>query len=94
VLTDPRQSVRDHVIHVYPRGERIGRAIRTSRYRLVEWKKPGESAEAAILELYDYQQDPRETKNLADQQLQVVAQLRALLASHAEAKASIRQPGK
>ena len=37
VVTAPSQEIRDHVIHVYPRGGRIGRAVRTERYRLVEW---------------------------------------------------------
>lgn len=87
VLKNPSASIRDHAIHVYPRGEgRIGRAIRTQRYRLVEWKKPGAPAESAILELYDYETDPAETKNLADSQPEVVAELRKMLATHPEAK--------
>ena len=87
VLTNPGTHTRDHAIHVYPRGEGwIGRAIRTQRHRLVEWKKPGEAPESAILELYDYETDPAETKNLAAEQPQVVAELRKLLATHPEAK--------
>ena len=90
VLKEPSASVRDHAIHVYPRGEgRIGRAVRTQRHRLVEWKKPGAAPETAILELYDYEADPAETKNLAAEQPEVVAQLRALLAQHPEAKPQI-----
>lgn len=90
VLKDPATSVRDHAIHVYPRGGGlIGRAIRTERHRLVEWKKPGDAPETAILELYDYAADPEETKNLAAEQPEVVAGLRKLLATHAEAKPQI-----
>jgi iduronate 2-sulfatase len=90
VLNNTATSTRDHAIHVYPRGEgRIGRAIRTQRHRLVEWKKPGAAPETAILELYDYEADPAETKNLATEQPQVVAELRKLLATHLEAKPQI-----
>ena len=67
----------------------IGRAIRTERYRLVEWKKIGEPAATAELELYDYEADPLERKNLAAAQPEIVAQLRALLAKHPEAKPQI-----
>ncbi len=90
VLKNPATSVRDHAIHVYPRSAGlIGRAIRTQRHRLVEWKKPGEASETAILELYDYEADPAETKNLAASQSEVVASLRKLLATHPEAKPQI-----
>lgn len=90
VLADPNASTRDHVIHVYPRPQGlIGRAIRTAQHRLVEWKKPGAPAESAILELYDYQSDPAETKNLVAEQPEFVAELRRLLATHPEAKQQI-----
>jgi iduronate 2-sulfatase len=83
-------GVRDHVIHVYPRGERMGRAIRTARHRLVEWKRPGASPDTAELELYDYQDDPLETRNLAATRPEVVAGLRALLATHPEARPQVK----
>ncbi len=86
VLRDPSQTIRDHAMHCYPRGERMGRAIRTERYRLVEWKKIGEPADTAIYELYDYETDPREQKNLAAGRPDVVEQLREILARHPEAK--------
>lgn len=91
VLRDPRHIVREAAIHVYPRtpskGRRlIGRAIRTNRYRLVEWKAPESTPESAELELYDYETDPAETKNLATEQPEVVRQLRAILAQHPEAR--------
>jgi iduronate 2-sulfatase len=94
VLRDPSARVRDHAYHTFPRqraGQNvIGRAIRTERYRLVEWKKPGESADTADLELYDYQTDPEETKNLAHSQPEVVKQMQAILARHPEAKSPVR----
>jgi iduronate 2-sulfatase len=90
VLRDPDKRLRDHAYHAFPRQRRgeqvIGRAIRTERYRLVEWKKPGAPADTADFELYDYQADPGETKNLAATQPEVVAKLQAILARHPEAK--------
>jgi len=89
VLKDPTTATRDHAIHVYPRGERMGRAIRDARYRLVEWKKPGAAPESAEIELYDYKNDPEETKNLAKDLPDEVARLRKILAAHPEAKPQI-----
>lgn len=82
VLKDPTQRVRDHAFHAYPK-QKLGRAIRTERYRLVEWKSPGK-AESAEYELYDYQTDPLETKNLAASHPDVVAMLKRTLAKYAE----------
>lgn len=84
VLKDPQTRVRDHAYHAYPTSK-LGRAIRTERHRLVEWKPAGAPPETAELELYDYEADPLETKNLAAAQPEVVAQLRAILARHPEA---------
>ena len=88
-LRDAAVPARDHITHVFPRGERLGRAIRDSRYRMVEWKKPGASPDEAIIELYDYETDPLETANIAAQSPDVVAKLRALLAQQPEAKPQI-----
>lgn len=89
VLREPDVGAKNYLYHVYPRGERIGRAVRTTRYRLVEWKVPGSTAESADLELYDYENDPLETKNLAGEQPEVVARMRAMLAKFPEAKRQI-----
>jgi len=94
ILKSPRRAGKEAVFHVFPRnragdGEILGRAARTARYRLVEWKKPGAAPASADLELYDYQSDPGETKNLAASQPQVVAKIRAVLARQPEAKPQI-----
>ncbi len=94
-LRDVTSPTKDHAIHVYPRtapgtGAVLGRAIRTDRYRLVEWKKIGAPGDTADLELYDYASDPLETKNLASEQPEVVKQLQAMLARHAEASPQVR----
>lgn len=91
VLRRPASEGKEAVFHVFPRSRRgegsiLGRAVRTERYRLVEWKKPGAAPATAELELYDYQNDPAETKNLAADQPKVVAELRTLLDRQPEAK--------
>ena len=85
VLKDPAARVRDHAFHAYPKNK-IGRAIRTERHRLVEWKKPGAPAVTAEYELYDYQVDPLETRNLAADHPDVVGKLKAILAKYPEAR--------
>ena len=89
ILKAPETQIRDSVIHVYPRSGRLGRAIRTERYRMVEWKTPGQDISSAEYELYDYQTDALETVNIADQQPDVLKKLKAILASHPEARAQI-----
>jgi iduronate 2-sulfatase len=87
VLKDPSIRLRDHAYHAYPK-DRMGRAIRTERYRFVEWKKPGAPTATAVLELYDYATDPLESHNLAGTQPEVVRQLQSTLARHPEARIS------
>lgn len=93
VLRNPSARVRDHAYHAFPRQRNgrtvLGRAIRTETHRLVEWKEPGAPPETADLELYDYQADPLESRNLAPKQPATVAHLRAILARHPEAKPSL-----
>lgn len=94
-LCDITSPTRDHVIHVYPRGVRdkgqvLGRAIRTKQYRLVEWRKIGAAAADAEWELYDYESDPLETRNLAAERPEVVARLKTLLATHPEATPQVK----
>ncbi len=81
VLRDPEQRVRDHAYHVFPKSV-LGRAIRTERYRLVEWKRVGEPESAAVYELYDYATSPVETRNLASEQPELVEQLKQRLRAY------------
>ena len=89
-LRNPSAKTKEAVLHAYPRNQLMGRAVRTERYRLVEWKKIGEPADTAVLELYDYEADPDETKNLAPDQPEVVAKLRAILSKQPEAKPQLK----
>jgi len=97
VLKKPSRDGKEAVFHVYPRnrpgdGAILGRAVRTDRYRLVEWKKPGAAASTAEFELYDYKTDPAETKNLAPEQPKVLVKLHALIKALPEAKPQISAP--
>lgn len=87
VLKDPAVRVRDHAYHCFPRGGKLGRAIRTDRYRLVDWRPVGKSDATPVFELYDYQGGAVETVNLADEKPEVVAKLRSILARHPEPQA-------
>jgi len=88
-LFDPQHLHRTHVVHVYPRKDLLGRALRNERYRLVEWKKPGAAVSTAEYELYDYLTDPGETKNLAQSQPDMVKTLAALLHQMPDAKPQV-----
>lgn len=93
VLRDSQARVRNHVYHAFPRqGNRLGRAIRTQRYRLVEWKEFGQSTDNASFELYDYENDPQETRNLASERPEIVKSLRELLDHHPEAVPPVERP--
>ncbi|MBL49125.1 MAG: iduronate-2-sulfatase [Roseibacillus sp.] len=86
VLKDPSRRVRDHAFHCYPRrGGVIGRAIRTERYRMVEWKKPGAPANTAQYELYDYRDGQIERRNIASDHPGILARHKAILARYPEA---------
>ena len=80
-LKNPAARVRGHAYHVYPK-RKLGRAIRNERHRLVEWRAIGGSKESAEYELYDYQTDPKETRNLAASKPEVVKELKAILATY------------
>ena len=82
VLKNPNARVRDHAFHAYPRGKKLGRAIRTQRYRLVEWKNHSGSKAEVEYELYDYKADPWETQNHHTAKLKIAKQLKAILAKY------------
>ena len=73
----PRDTV---AFSEYPKGGRRGTAMRTDRYRYVEWKdKAGTTVVAR--ELYDHQVDPQENENVADEpaNADLIEQLSAML---------------
>jgi iduronate 2-sulfatase len=81
VLNDPAARVDDHAYHCFQK-QRLGRAIRTDRYRLVVWKNAGQPDNEESVELYDYLNGPVETKNIAAERPEVVRELREILNRH------------
>lgn len=68
LLDDPARPWKKGAISQYPRGvpgqgKVMGYALRTDRYRLVEWRAP--SGSFVEHELYDLEKDPGENVNLA-----------------------------
>ena len=73
----------------------MGYAMRTDRYRLVQWIDQREPQQPLALELYDYQSDPLETVNLAvqaQQQPLVDALLMQLRAGWQAASPAVKTP--
>ncbi len=67
ILKDPRATGKEAVYSYYNQGV----SIRTSRYRLTRYFRE----EKPDVELFDYQNDPLETKNVAHDNSQVIQQL-------------------
>lgn len=70
ILENPEVKVKEVAVSQYPRGhgkdELMGYAFRDKRYRYIEWVPKGKpGGQPVATELYDYQTDPLETKNLA-----------------------------
>ena len=91
VLKNPLARVRDHAYHAYPK-KKLGRAIRTARYRLVQWRSIGKPDERAEIELYDYVDDPDETQNHATTKRDVVGKLTAILDNYPRPVAAPKKP--
>lgn len=85
VLSNTEITIRDHAYHAFPHGNYIGRAIRTDRYRMVEWKNWDNDSDV-LYELYDYKMDPLETKNIASDNIEVLNKMKIIIDSHPEAK--------
>jgi arylsulfatase A-like enzyme len=82
LLNNPKQPWKKGAFSQYHRKVMgiMGRSLRTTRYRLTEWTNEQNSNISAI-ELYDYQNDPKETINIAGLQgnAQLVANLKSQL---------------
>lgn len=91
-LRDDAAPTKEAIFHVFPRGPRLGVAVRTSRYRLVAWA-PQQGDGETLYELYDYERDPAETKNLAASQPDVVEQLKPLLAAQRKPRPQVTRRG-
>ncbi|WP_087520494.1 sulfatase [Polaribacter sp. SA4-12] len=81
----------DYAYHQYMRGSRMGYAIRTDRFRYTEWHGKNYrssdnyyTSEIVGRELYDYEKDPLETRNLVKDKeyTAVVDELKSKLKNH------------
>ncbi len=73
IVTGEEDRLKDAALSQYPRGDRMGYALRNDRYRLVEWHQGGDAQkgiynpdQVIAVELYDYENDPLEMKSLAE----------------------------
>jgi len=63
LLDDPKRPWDKVAFSEYPKGGNQGIAMRTDRYRYVEWRN--KKGEIVARELYDHQIDPQENENVA-----------------------------
>jgi arylsulfatase A-like enzyme len=86
LLDDPARSWKSAAFSQYPRAsggrQLMGYALRTDRYRYVEWRDR-KSSEIVARELYDHETDPAENENVAVRAAnqELLAKLAAQLAS-------------
>ncbi len=88
LLSNPKQPWKSAAFSQYPRGKQLmGYAMRTERYRFVEWAAKGKAPEG--LELYDHKTDPDENVNIVNlpENKELVAKLTEQL--HAGWKAAL-----
>ncbi|MCK5176042.1 MAG: sulfatase, partial [Planctomycetes bacterium] len=65
LLVDPELPWKTAAFSQYPRWRVMGNAMRTERYRYIEWVDV-KTKEIKVRELYDHQLDPSENNNVAD----------------------------
>ena len=63
LMEDPKREWKTAAFSQYPRGKVMGYAMRTDRYRYIEWAEKGKSPEG--IELYYHKRDPDENVNVA-----------------------------
>lgn len=66
-------------------------SVRTERYHMVEWTNAEAPSTDRIYELYDYEVDPLETKNYAQEKPNMLNELKAILAKHPQVKLQVRK---
>ncbi len=75
LLDDPELAWKEAAFSQYPRGKVMGYAMRTDRYRYMEWRDR-QTQEVLAREVYDHSQDPQENNNLAaDMDESILSQL-------------------
>jgi iduronate 2-sulfatase len=78
LMEKPGRDWKKAAFSQYPRGGGLeGYAIRTDRYRYVEWRY--DNGEIDATELYDHKTDPQESRSIADENPDLVNELSAIL---------------
>ncbi len=87
LLDEPDQPWKTAAFSQYPRGEVMGYAMRTDRYRYIEWRDR-RTSQTRARELYDHATDARENANIIDKVDPAVAEAlcQQLAAGHAAAR--------
>ena len=85
VLENPTKVTKDHAYHAYKKKGYIGEAIRNKRYRMVRWTN-SKDLDDVVYELYDYDEDPLETKNIAKEHKKIVKAMEDILNQYPRAK--------
>jgi arylsulfatase A-like enzyme len=68
-MKNVKKTAKDFAVSQYPRGNKMGYSIRTSKYRYTVWydwkNRVLDRSKVYATELYDYEKDPLETVNVA-----------------------------
>ena len=101
LIADPNRAWKPAVFSQYPRaregnrhrghGDIMGRAVRTDRYRYVQWQE-WETKRVVARELYDHERDPHEMHNIAKRpdQSETIRRLAGMLRKEQEPAAAQR----
>ena len=85
VLKDTSKEIKNHAYHAFPIGGYLGEAIRTKRYRMIRWTPRRDTEKKVLYELYDYDKDPKETKNIAKEQPKIILEMTKILDKYPQA---------
>ena len=88
LLKDPDVIVKDHIYHSFIRNNNIGEAIRNKRYRMIRWTNL-KNKNKVVYELYDYENDPKETVNIATKNKIVLQKLIKILDAYPSARSPV-----
>jgi len=86
VLKDGSKEIKNHAYHAFPMGGYLGEAIRTQQYRMIRWTPIRNNQKEVLYELYDYENDPKETKNSAKENPEMVSKMTQILKQYPIAK--------
>lgn len=86
VLKNGEVLVKNNAYHAYLKSGYLGEAIRTAQFRMVRWTPVEASSKEVLYELYDYWNDPLETKNMAASHPEKVKEMEGILNQFPKAK--------